>query len=221
VRSIAFSPDGAYVATGCDDKLVRIWHVASGGRVATLEGHTDRVYAVAFSPSGRHLASAGNDGRAMVWELRPSQPWQPRLLHTLDGHEGRLWSLAFNATGDRLATGGDDLVVRVWETAGGRLLHELAGHARRVWSLAFSPASDLLASAGDDGVVILWEGGERRATLLGLPEGWAALAPDGRYKIHGAPAGQFWHVIGMSRFELGELDPYLTTVRQVPLDSPF
>jgi WD40 repeat protein len=221
VRSIAFSPDGAYVATGCDDKLVRIWHVASGGRVATLEGHTDRVYAVAFSPSGRHLASASNDGRAMVWELRPGQPWQPRLAHTLDGHTGRLWSVAFNASGDRLATGGDDLIVRVWDTATGRQSYALAGHARRVWSVAFSPVSGLLASAGDDGVVILWEGGERRATLLGLPEGWAALAPDGRYKIQGETGGQFWHVIGMSRFELGELDPYLTGVRQVPLDAPF
>ncbi|GAA3207627.1 WD40 domain-containing protein [Nonomuraea helvata] len=220
VRSIAFSPDGEYVATGCDDKLVRLWHVASGGRVATLEGHTDRVYSVAFSPDGRHLASAGNDGRAMLWELRPGQAWQPRLLRELR-HEGRLWSLAFDASGDRLATGGDDLVVRVWETATGRTLHELAGHARRVWSVAFSPVSDLLASAGDDGVVILWEGGERRATLLGLAEGWAALAPDGRYKVQGEPAGQFWHVIGMSRFELGELDPYLPGVRQVPLDSPF
>ncbi|MEU6778840.1 TIR domain-containing protein [Nonomuraea angiospora] len=220
VRSIAFSPDGEYVATGCDDRLVRLWHVASGGRVATLKGHTDRVYSVVFSPDGRHLASAGNDGRAMVWELRPGQPWQPRLVHEL-WHEGRLWSLAFDATGERLATGGDDLVVRVWDTATGRPRHTLAGHARRVWSVAFSPVSDLLASAGDDGVVILWEGGERRATLLGLAEGWAALAPDGRYKVHGEPAGQFWHVIGMSRFELGELDPYLPGVRQMPLDSPF
>ncbi|WP_043638857.1 TIR domain-containing protein [Nonomuraea candida] len=221
VRSIAFSPDGTYVATGCDDKLVRLWHVESGGRVATLEGHTDRVYSVAFSPDGRHLASAGNDGRAMIWELRPGQPWQPRLVHTLDRHEGRLWSVAYDATGARLATGGDDLLVRVWEAATGRLLHTLAGHARRVWSVAFSPAADLLASAGDDGVVILWEGGERRATLLGLPEGWAALAPDGRYKVQGDTGGQFWHVVGMTRFELGELDPHLPGVRQVPLDSPF
>ncbi|MEU8322623.1 TIR domain-containing protein [Nonomuraea sp. NPDC048881] len=221
VRSIAFSPLGDYVATGCDDKLVRLWHVSSGGRVATLEGHTDRVYSVAFSPDGRYLASAGNDGRALVWELRPGQPWQPRLAHTLTQHEGRLWSLAFDATGRHLATGGDDMTVRVWETATGQLLHTLTGHARRVWSVAYSPTSDLLASAGDDGVVILWEGGERRATLLGLPEGWAALAPDGRYKVHGEPGGQFWHVIGMSRFELGELDPYLPEVSQVPLDSPF
>ncbi|QFY08453.1 TIR domain-containing protein [Nonomuraea phyllanthi] len=246
VRSIAFSPDGAHVATGCDDKLVRLWHVASGDLVATLEGHADRVYSVTFSPDGRLLASAGNDGLAMVWELRPDLPrpdqarpdqarpdqgwpgqpsradqaWRPRLRHELR-HEGRLWSVAFDASGERLATGGDDLLVRVWDTATGQARHSLAGHARRVWSVAFSPVSDLLASAGDDGVVILWEGGERRATLLGLAEGWAALAPDGRYKVQGAPAGQFWHVIGMARFELGELDAYLPGVRQVPLDSPF
>ncbi|TDD44003.1 TIR domain-containing protein [Nonomuraea terrae] len=221
VRSIAFSPDGVYVATGCDDNLVRLWHVVSGARVASLEGHTDRVYAVAFSPDGRHLASAGNDGRAMVWELPPGRPGEPRLAHTLDGHEGRLWSVAFDASGERLATGGDDLLVRVWDTATGRLLHALAGHSRRVWSVAFSPSADLLASAGDDGVVILWADGERRATLLGLAEGWAAVAPDGRYKLHGEPGGQFWHVVGMTRFELGELDAYLPGVRQVPLESPF
>ncbi|MBB5077240.1 WD40 domain-containing protein [Nonomuraea endophytica] len=219
VRSIAFSPDGRFVATGCDDRLVRIWHVESGGRVATLEGHADRVYSVVFSPNGRQLASASNDGKTMVWELRPGQPWQPRLLHTLTKNVGRLWSVTFSRDGSQLATGGDDPAVRVWDTASGRLLHTLYGHARRVWSVAFSPAEDLLASAGDDGVVILWEGAERKATLLGLPEGWAALAPDGRYKLEGQVGGQFWHVVGMSRFELGELDVYLPGVRQIPLEA--
>jgi len=221
VRSIAFSPDGGYVATGCDDRLIRIWHVESGGRVATLEGHSDRVYSVAFSPSGHQLASAGNDGYVKLWELRPGQPWQPLLRHTLSGGKGRLWSVAFDAAGERVAAGGDDVAVRVWEAASGRLLHMLKGHSRRVWSVAFSPISDLLASAGDDGVVILWDGPRRHLTLLGLPEGWAALAPDGRYKVQGETAGQFWHVVGMSRFELGELDAYLPGVRQVPLDATF
>jgi hypothetical protein len=60
-----------------------------------------------------------------------------------------------------------------------------------------------------------------RLTLLGLPEGWAALAPDGRYKLEGDVGGQFWHAIGMCRFETGELDPYLPGVRQLPLDAAF
>lgn len=58
-------------------------------------------------------------------------------------------------------------------------------------------------------------------TLLGLPEGWAALAPDGRYKFEGDVAGQFWHAIGMCRFEPGELDSYLPNIRQLPAEVPF
>ena len=52
------------------------------------------------------------------------------------------------------------------------------------YAVAFSmfpvTVDDLLASAGDDGVVILWEGGERLATLLGLPEGDLSTLEAGR-----------------------------------------
>lgn len=88
--------------------------------------------------------------------------------------------------------------------------------------MAFHPSGDLLAS-GDDGVVILWDvpRRERRATLLGLPEGWAAFSPGGLYKLEGDVTGQFWYVIGMCRFEPGELDEYLPEVRRLALDEPF
>ncbi|MFC4532916.1 TIR domain-containing protein [Sphaerisporangium dianthi] len=227
VRSIAFSPDGATVATGCDDRVVRLWDVHSGRRLAVLEGHTDRVYAVRFDPTGRLLASAGNDGTARIWQLGPqgALPAAENLLHTLSRHTGRLWTVDFSPDGVLLATGGDDLVVRLWDAASGRHLHTLVGHTRRVWSVAFSPSGDVLASAGDDGVVILWDlTGDvplQRATLLGLAEGWAAISPDGRYKIEGDVTGQFWYVIGMCRFDPGELDPYLPAVRQIALDAPF
>ncbi|WP_405151544.1 TIR domain-containing protein [Sphaerisporangium sp. NBC_01403] len=226
VRSIAFSPDGATVATGCDDRVVRLWDVASGTRLATLEGHSDRVYAVRFDPTGRLLASASNDGTARVWELGPQGSPSPATpLHTLRRHTGRLWTVDFSPDGTVLATAGDDLVVRLWDTASGRHLHTLVGHTRRVWSVAYSPAGDLLASAGDDGAVILWDlaGGVpvQRATLLGLAEGWAAFSPDGRYKMEGEIAGQFWYVVGMCRFDPGELDPYLPGVRQIAFDAEF
>ncbi|MFY1593216.1 hypothetical protein [Micromonospora sp. WMMD737] len=47
------------------------------------------------------------------------------------------------------------------------------------------------------------------------------VSPDGRYKLDGDPGGQFWHVVGTCRFEVGELDPYLTQVRRLPVDAPF
>jgi len=53
------------------------------------------------------------------------------------------------------------------------------------------------------------------------PVVWAALAPDGRYKLEGDVGGQFWHAIGMCRFETGELDSHLPDVRQLALDAAF
>ena len=58
------------------------------------------------------------------------------------------------------------------------------------------------------------------AILLPTPEGWAAFTPDGRYKLGGDIAGSFWHVIGLCRFDPGELDPYLPHLR-VPDDAPL
>ncbi|MGW4737306.1 WD40 domain-containing protein [Nocardia xishanensis] len=221
VRSIAFDADGTLMATGCDDSVVRLWEVSSGRFLRALRGHGDRVYSVAFH--GDRLASASWDATARIWDVESGD-----CLHELTRHTGRLWTSAIDPHTGTLATAGDDLVIRLWDMATGRHLHTMEGHKRRVWSLAFDPAGRRLASGGDDGNTILWTlpGGHDaapavRAVLLGLPEGWAALTPDGRYKFEGNIAGQFWHVIGMTRFESGELDPYLPEVEQIPVDAPL
>ncbi|MFB4316180.1 TIR domain-containing protein [Actinomadura sp. 21ATH] len=221
VRSIDFSPDGDSIATGCDDGLVRVWDTRTGECLTVLEGHGDRVYRVAFDRSGGLLASASNDGTARVWDVRAGT-----ATHVLTRHTGRLWTCAFSPDGTLLATAGDDLAVRFWNPRTGRHLHAVTGHTQRVWSVAFSPDGSLLASAGDDGAVIVWnvpaEGAPaRRATLLGLPDGWAALSPEGRYKREGDTTGEFWYAIAMCRFEPGELDAHLPDVRQIPLDAEF
>ena len=218
VRSIAFSPDGTTLATGCDDRAVRLWDIETGTCLATLAGHTDRVYSVVFSGGGELLASASNDGTARLWDVASAAH-----VRTLAGHAGRLWSAAFSSDGTMLATAGDDLAIRLWDQTGAEL-RTLTGHTRRIWSVAFGP-DGTLASAGDDGTIRLWDtsAGESPPvlTLLGLPEGWAALAPDGRYKQEGDVAGQFWLAVGMCRFDPGELDSYLPAVRRLPLDQEF
>ncbi|WP_261561806.1 pentapeptide repeat-containing protein [Frankia tisae] len=236
VRSLAFSPDRRILATGCDDRLVRLWRLtddpsprlavatdAAHGSCLVLEGHTDRVYAVRFSQDGRHLASASNDGSARIWDVATGACRQ-----VLRPGTARMWAAAFSPDGRFLATAGDDLVIRLWDPSSGEQIAALEGHTRRVWSIDVSCDGRLLASCGDDGTTRLWDvsdlDGEVRAptlTLVGIPSGWAALAPDGRYKVAGDMAGQIWHVIGMSRFEIGELDGHLGDVRRLALDEPF
>jgi WD40 repeat protein len=207
-----------------------VYDTFTGEMRASMQGHTDRVYTVAFSPDGGLLASVGNDGAAYLWD-----PATGEAVLRVEPGGGKLWTAAFSPSGEALATAGDDGVIRLWSVPDGALLHSFAGHADRVAAVAFSPAGDpgsgrpggsagMLASASDDGTVRLWGTGPApglRLTLIGTPDGWAAFAPDGRYKVDGSMTGQFWHVIGSCRFEPGELDPYLPGITLLAADAPF
>jgi len=57
---VAYGPDGRQLATGSNDKTVRIWDLDTG-TARVLTGHTDRVWSVAYSPDGQ-LASGSDDG---------------------------------------------------------------------------------------------------------------------------------------------------------------
>ncbi|MBN2002932.1 MAG: hypothetical protein JXA21_06215 [Anaerolineae bacterium] len=62
VYDVAFSPDGAYLATGSRDQMVRLWDMRSlpeipDAPLAVFSGHTDLVWSLDFSPDGKYLAS--------------------------------------------------------------------------------------------------------------------------------------------------------------------
>src|SRR5262249_55493693 len=59
VRGLAVSPDGKWLVTGCNDRAVRVWDLASGMLKRTLSGHTDEAVRIRFSPDGKLLASGG------------------------------------------------------------------------------------------------------------------------------------------------------------------
>ena len=65
VNSVAWSPDGARLASGSSDDKVLVWDVGGGdgaGEVLLeLEGHSSSVYSLAWSPDGAQLASASFD----------------------------------------------------------------------------------------------------------------------------------------------------------------
>jgi hypothetical protein len=76
IFSVAWSPDGARLATGSRDGTAKVWDTAGGRELLTLKGHGSQVYSVAWSPDGRRLATRGSDGTARVWETADAEAVQ-------------------------------------------------------------------------------------------------------------------------------------------------
>ena len=73
VTFIDFSPYGKLLATTGLDEALKLWEVATGGEVATLKGHRDRIQWVEFSPDGSTLATASRDNSIKLWDI-PGRP---------------------------------------------------------------------------------------------------------------------------------------------------
>jgi tricorn protease-like protein len=131
------------------------------------------------------------------------------------GHRGRVSSVAFSPDGQTVASGAADDTVRLWNVADGSERARLAEHDGRVLSVAFSPDGKTVVSGAADATVRLWDvaSGRCLVILCGAAGGWVAARPDGRYRAQGDIGGQFWHVIGLHRYDVGELDALIPGLR--------
>eukprot|EP01052_Picozoa_sp_SAG31_P038897 SAG31_NODE_5285_length_2632_cov_81.761942_1_plen_600_part_00 len=78
---------------------MKLWDVASGECLRTLEGHSNAVKSVAFDASGGTLASGSNDHIVKLWDVASGE-----CLRTLEGHSNFVTSVAFDASGGTLAS---------------------------------------------------------------------------------------------------------------------
>jgi len=69
VFSVAYSPDGARIATGAWDGTVRLWDGATGALLRVVHDGWSMVHTVAFSPDGTFLATGARDRAIRVWRV--------------------------------------------------------------------------------------------------------------------------------------------------------
>ncbi|MFA1538240.1 nSTAND1 domain-containing NTPase [Actinomadura monticuli] len=156
VTAMAFSPDGATLATAGFDDQVRLFDVASRRQTGVLpfKAAGGFVNDLAFSPDGRTLALTAADSTVRLWDVARRRPVGLALVIGTDA----ISALAFSPDGRVIATGSTDDEVRLWDLRAHRRLGEpMAGHTRGVTAIAFGRAGTVVATVAGDGTARLWD----------------------------------------------------------------
>jgi hypothetical protein len=112
---VACGPDGVVAAATTGERpVIKLYRLADGQELGSLEGHVGAITALAFSPDGRRLISSASDFTVRVWHTGSG-----RELLTFREHTDSPLAVAWSPDGRRIGSGGYDRMVKVWEARPG------------------------------------------------------------------------------------------------------
>jgi WD40 repeat protein len=195
---LAFSPDGAKVASVGWDGWLKVWDASRSNVGALLFSHRTgfAMRGVSFNADGSLLATSGDSygGETIVWDANSGE--EVRRLRSDEGVSG---AVAFSPQGDLLAAGNGNNI-DIWDTLNWQRVRALQGHSEAPRGVAFRSQGDRLASCSYDTSVILWDAasGENLATLGRHPDSshWLSFGPDGERVASFSMAGiRVWDAV--------------------------
>jgi WD40 repeat protein len=179
VYTVAFSPDGRFVAGGNwgakQSSPVNVWDQRTGEVILSLGTGIGDICGVSYSGDGKRLFASGSGGTEM-WDKTG------KLLRTFKtaGPAPGFYHLGLSPDGKRVVCNDTPVAAKVWEIDSDNPPVTLGGHTSPPLYAAYSPDGKLVAT-GSDKELLLWDAEKLKLVKkLATPAGWLAFAPDGK-----------------------------------------
>ncbi len=202
IYTVAFSPDGQYLAAGTGEGAIYLWRTADQQLAQVIPAHNQAVNELVFAQrpttTGEKslvLASASDDKSVGVWSLVEREPAR-RHAQLLHEQQEALLAVGLRPDGQRLTSVDSDGHVFLWavhEQATAQLLQHFATTPTRLRLVAFSQDGQTVAIGQRNGTVQLWQAVTGTVTqLLAGATGSivaVALSADGQWLATGGKEG--------------------------------
>lgn len=150
-RTICWSPDGAYIATGSNDQNVAIYSLKSFTRRHVFHALNGWVRSIKWQDS--KIAVVGNSHSIEIWD-----PRAPKKVLSIDsGAQGDLSSVSFHHSGFYVGTGSFDNLIRIHDLRNLKLAQRFCAHTSAVTNVAFNPYTEDFLSVGRDCMAKIWD----------------------------------------------------------------
>nr|CAB3264348.1 notchless protein homolog 1 [Phallusia mammillata] len=156
VLSVAFNPNGKYLASGSGDTTVRFWDLNTETPHFTCKAHRHWVLCIAWSPDGKKLASACKNGQVCIWDPKTGK----QVGKTMSGHKQWITHLCWqplhlDGSCRKLASASKDATIRIWDVVTCQTLLNLSGHLQSITCIRWS-GEDLIYSSSQDRTIKVW-----------------------------------------------------------------
>ncbi|KAF0981176.1 hypothetical protein FDP41_012964 [Naegleria fowleri] len=156
---------GQIVATGGEDALVKLWHVANDDPLMSLAGHKTNIiknfsrwtsfsgHLRGLSPfASEYFATGSLDTNVKVWDSRVKKDVQSHRGES-ENYKEPISSLRFTPDGKWIVAGGEDGTIKIYDITTGKKFGQIQSHRSTVTTIDFHPSEFYLATGSADRTV--------------------------------------------------------------------